>query len=148
MYQVWSKSINWIRHALRCPCSIFISSDNHQLHSRLLLFSFVIVIYMHRGYLFMFCYFYLEHEIRMSHDYGRCRNGKDRLKQKSLGRGDPKWVRKDKVKRSRKILTQWEVEHTCFLIKHWLQLMTGCFHSRSNVRRTQIPPSPKNNQSF
>jgi hypothetical protein len=28
-------------------------------HSRLLLFNFIIVIYMHRGYFFMFRYFYL-----------------------------------------------------------------------------------------
>ena len=40
--------------------------------------------------------------IRMSQDYCRCRNGKGRLKQKCVGRGDPKWVRKEKVKGSRK----------------------------------------------
>jgi hypothetical protein len=36
--------------------------------------------------------------IRMSQDDGRCRNGKGRLKQKLVGRGDPKWDRKEKVK--------------------------------------------------
>jgi hypothetical protein len=41
------------------PFSIFIFSVCYQLHSRLLLFHFIIVIYMHRGYFFMFCYFYL-----------------------------------------------------------------------------------------
>jgi len=30
-------------------------------------------------------------------DYGRCRNGKGRLKQKWVGRDDPKWGRKEKV---------------------------------------------------
>jgi hypothetical protein len=34
----------------------------------------------------------------LSQDYGRCRNGKGRLKQKWVGRGDPKWGRKEKVK--------------------------------------------------
>ena len=37
----------------------FISPVCYQLHSRLLLFNFIIVIYIHRGYCFMFCYFYL-----------------------------------------------------------------------------------------
>ena len=45
--------------ALTPPFSIFISSVCYQLHSRLLLFNCIIVIYMHRGYRFMLCYFYL-----------------------------------------------------------------------------------------
>ena len=36
------------------PFSILISSVCYQLHSRLLLFNFIIVIYIHRGYFFMF----------------------------------------------------------------------------------------------
>ena len=35
--------------------------------------------------------------MRMSHDYGRCRNGKWRLKQKCYWRGDPKWYRKENI---------------------------------------------------
>ena len=41
------------------PLFHFISPVCYQLHSRLLLFNFIIVIYIHRGYCFMFCYFYL-----------------------------------------------------------------------------------------
>ena len=41
------------------PLFHFISAICYQLHSRLLLVNLIIVIYMHRGYFFMFCYFYL-----------------------------------------------------------------------------------------
>ena len=42
------------------PFHFYSSSVCYQLHSRLLLFNFIIVIYTHRVYFyFMFCYFYL-----------------------------------------------------------------------------------------
>jgi len=37
----------------------------------------------------------------MSQDYGRCRNGKGKLRQKGVGRGNKKRGRKEKVKGSR-----------------------------------------------
>jgi hypothetical protein len=62
--------------------------------------------------------------IRMSQNYGRCRNGKGRLRQKWVGRGDPKWVRKKKVKGSR---YGWYQLYHCYIYMNRAYLFMFCY---------------------
>jgi hypothetical protein len=79
----------------------------------------------------------------MSQDYGRCRNGKGRLKHKWVGRGDPKWGRKEEVKVSSvkiNVRESWRGNPEWIIQRNWQQ---GA-HKTLNEEKTKTKQTKHN----